>query len=60
MDFHPNGGHDAHSVVSAADIAVFITKLNADGSYAWTQSFPESGVALGAMARTTKLSIWLN
>jgi len=60
VDFDPTGAHDVHAAVSASDIAVFITKLNADGSYAWTQSFPESGVALGAMARTTKLSIWLN
>jgi hypothetical protein len=50
VDFDPTGAHDVHSAVSASDIAVFITKLNADGSYAWTQSFSEPGVALGAVA----------
>ena len=52
VDFDPTGAHDVHSAASAADIANFITKLNADGSYAWTQSFPEPGAALGAVAPT--------
>jgi hypothetical protein len=50
VDFDPTGAHDVHSAVGPADIAAFITKLNADGSYAWTRSFSDPGVALGAVA----------
>jgi hypothetical protein len=50
VDFDPAGAHDLRSAASDADIAIFITKLNADGSYAWTRSFPEPGAALGALA----------
>ncbi len=50
VDFDAAGAHDVHSAASAADIAIFITKLNADGSYAWTRSFSEPGAALGALA----------
>lgn len=50
LDFDPTGSHDMHSAAGPSDLASFITKLNADGSYAWTRSFPEPGVAFGAVA----------
>jgi len=37
VDFDPGVGVDNHNSVSGAD--VFVTRLNADGSYGWTHTF---------------------
>jgi len=41
VDFDPNGGTDIHTAEGGTDI--FVTRLNADGSYAWTATMGGSG-----------------
>ncbi len=45
LDFDPTQGVDEHTTVADADI--FLTKLNADGSYGWTHTFGHSGTDRG-------------
>ncbi len=52
VDFDPTSAQDIHTAAGPADIAAFVTKLNADGSYVWTRSFPEPGVDFGRVAAT--------
>jgi len=44
LDFDPSDASDLHS---APALGTFITRFNADGSYAWTRGFPEPTIALG-------------
>jgi hypothetical protein len=50
VDFDPTAAQDLHSAAGPGDIGAFITKLNADGSYAWTRSFSDPGVGLSGVA----------
>jgi len=43
VDFDPTAAQDIRSTVPADDVDGFITKLNADGSYAWTRTFEGHG-----------------
>jgi hypothetical protein len=48
-DFNPGPAQDVRTPVTALDL--FIVKLNADGSYAWTRTWAMSGVlGVGAIA----------
>ena len=44
VDFDPTSAQDVRSSGDVGTIAAFITKMNADGSYAWTRSFPAPDV----------------
>jgi len=46
VDFDPTGGEDLHTSNGSRD--VFVTKLNADGSYGWTVTFGGAGSDEGA------------
>jgi len=43
-DFDPTNGSDVH--VSAGDTDAFVSKLNSDGSYAWTHTWGTAGTEL--------------
>ena len=43
VDFDPTAGQDIRNTANANDIDGFITKINADGSYAWTRTFAGRG-----------------
>jgi len=44
MDFDPSDGVDIHTSISGTvSLDVFVTKLNPDGSYAWTRTFGSAG-----------------
>ncbi len=45
MDFDPGGGVDTHT--SAGNYDLYVTRFNADGSYAWTKSMGGTGVDTG-------------
>ncbi|MFC1783371.1 SBBP repeat-containing protein, partial [Planctomycetota bacterium] len=45
VDFDPTDGIDAHSSFNGAD--VFITKLNADGTYGWTKIMGSGSLSSG-------------
>jgi hypothetical protein len=51
VDFDPTGGRDVRT--AGGDTDGYITKLNADGSYAWTATLVGNGnMTLGALAAT--------
>lgn len=39
LDFDPTSGTDIHQTHGTYDIDIYLTKLSADGSYGWTQTF---------------------
>lgn len=51
LDFNPGPGLDAKS--SAGSSSAFVTRFNADGSYAWTQTFGGAGSAASASGVAT-------
>lgn len=50
MDFDPTGAQDVHSSGDVGTTGAFITKMNADGSYAWTRSFQAADVNFAGIA----------
>jgi hypothetical protein len=49
VDFDPTAAQDIHAPVGVVNTS-FITKFNADGSYAWTRSFSAPDVSLDGLA----------
>jgi hypothetical protein len=51
VDFDPTAAQDIRATATPDDLDGFITKLNADGSYAWTRTFAgRGGMAVHALA----------
>ncbi|MEK6674111.1 MAG: IPTL-CTERM sorting domain-containing protein [Planctomycetota bacterium] len=58
VDFNPSDGIDLHT--SNGDVDAFVTKLNADGSYAWTYTFGGNGYDSGnGVAADTQGNIYV-
>ncbi len=54
VDFDPTAGEDLRVTAVPGDTDGFITKLNADGSYAWTRTFVGAGaMSLRALAASS-------
>lgn len=47
VDFNPTAGTDYRSSDAAGSASIFVTRINADGTYGWTRTMGGNGIARG-------------
>ncbi|HLX60887.1 MAG TPA: C25 family cysteine peptidase [Planctomycetota bacterium] len=57
LDFNPGVGVDAKTSAGGSD--AFVTRFNADGSYAWTQTFGGSGDDIGVSVVVSSAAVYV-